>query len=136
MEEKIIAKIIGVIFIAFGALILIPVRKRMTANKRCTQAVTAKCVDIVKLGRALDRDMAERRPVYEVEIKGIKRRYTHEGVTIFGVKKGYSYKIYINPNNLDEFYDPREMWGSLVIILFSAVFSITGAIVIIKSFFS
>ena len=135
MEEKLIAKIIGVIFIAFGALILIPVRKKIVANKRCTQAVTAKCVDIVKLGRALDRDAAERRPVYEVEIKDTNRRYTHQGVTVFGVKKGYNYRIYINPNNFDEFYDPREMWGYLIIILFSIIFSVVGTIAIIKSFF-
>ena len=136
MGEKLVTRIVGIIFIAFGALILIPVRKKMAANKRCTQAVTAKCINIVKTGRALDRDAAERRPVYEVEIKNAKRQYTHEGVMVFGVKKGRDYRIYINLDNPDEFYDPREMWGGIVIMIFSAVFSITGAIVIIKSYFS
>ena len=75
------------------------------------ELIQAVCVDIVKQVRHDDEDgtYIELYPVFEIEYKGMRKRlearFPYRNPPAIGTKR----IIHINPDNLDEWYDPQNM---------------------------
>lgn len=99
----------------FGVSILVGLLVRNRKYAKCTQPVSAKCVqiknDIDEVGASC--------PVYQIYFNGTYWKVCNdEYIRMFVPQIGKTYEVYINPQRPEEFYEVRQKkWGAGISIL-------------------
>lgn len=98
-----IGKFMGLFFILIGIIPVLIVSDIKNIEKRCTLEINAVIVDATA---NVDDDSVTYAPVYQFELNGkITTRTPNILYTSKYPKVGKEVKIYINPDNTDEFYN-------------------------------
>ena len=78
--------------------------------EHATELIQAECVKVEKETRQTeDRTIIEFYPVFEIEYKGMRKRLRARSAYTKPPEVGFKRIIYVNPDNLDEWYDPQNM---------------------------
>ncbi len=123
-----------ILFFAGIALIAVPSFTKKRRLKTCTNEVTARCVRLEYPNERVDDSLCH--PVWEVEVNGHMVEYCHKNVFFAGVtvEKGEERKIYINPNNTEEYYDPEDKSGARVFYIVGGCMIAFAIIIILSGF--
>ena len=124
------ALLVGILLIVIGVGIYAGViYGKVTAAKYCTYPVMAKVVDLrVSFDSDGDRTYM---PIYEFQFKGETRQIHNNTYSNIGVPKlGEVREIFIDPENLDEYYEKKQQKGhSIFLYVVGAIFIAIGVFI-------
>ena len=106
--------VIWLVIFMFVTLLVCLLINRENANymlNNATELIQAVCVDIEEQVRHTSEggSYIELYPVFEIEYKGMRKRLKSRFAYKRPPEIGFKRILYINPNNLDEWYDPQHM---------------------------